>query len=445
MNIKIKKGLDLNLAGAVAQPKIAAEAMPKSAAIIPDDFTGLSPKLEVKEGDKILAGQPLLRDKAYENLKVASPVSGTVSAVVRGDRRKIERVVIDLDSEQKSAKAETGGIDTAEKAIELLCASGMLALMRQRPYDIVPRPDKQPRDIFITAIDSAPLAVPMSVALEGKKPMLDAGAKLLAMATKGKVYITVDDNWTLGDIAGAQMIHAKGPHPVGNVGVQIANTAPINKGETVWTLDAMTLARIGQIASEGTFDGSAVVAITGSEVENPCVIETVMGAKIEDIIGGRLKKSSRHLRIISGNVLTGSAVGEDGYLRFPYHQITVIPNGDDVDEFMGWASVSPSKMSTSQTFPGHFLHRAFKPDARMLGGQRAMIMSGQYDKYIPMDIMGEYLIKAILAHDIEGMERLGIYEVAPEDFALAEYADTSKMPLQQIVRDGLDYLRKEIE
>ena len=445
MNIKIKKGLDLNLAGAVADAKIADKAIPASAAIIPDDYEGLAPKLEVKEGDKILAGQPLLRDKVYENLKVASPVSGTVSAVVRGERRKIERVVIDLDGEQKSAKADTSGIDSAEKAIGLLCSSGMLALMRQRPYDIVPRPDKQPRDIFVTAIDSAPLAAPMSVALRGEKLLLEAGAKLLAKTTKGKVYLSVGDDWELGDIAGAEMVRVQGPHPAGNVGAQIANIAPVNKGETVWTLDAVALARIGQLATDGTFDGTAIVALTGSEVETPCILETVMGAKIDAIIGGRLKESTRHLRIISGNVLTGSAVGQDGYLRFPYRQVTVIPNGDDVDEFMGWASVSPSKMSTSQTFPGHFLRRAFKPDARILGGRRAMIMSGQYDKYIPMDIMGEYLIKAILAHDIEGMERLGIYEVAPEDFALAEYADTSKMPLQQIVRDGLDYLRKETE
>lgn len=447
MNIKIKKGLDLKLEGAANDDGIAGKALPRLAAIIPDDFPGLAPKLEVKEGDKILAGQPLLRDKAHENLKVASPASGTVSAVVRGERRKIERVVIELDSDQKGATASADAlkIDAAEKAVALLCSSGMLAMMRQRPYDIVPRPDRQPRDIFVTAIDSAPLAAPMSAALAGKKALLDAGAKLLAKATPGKVYVTVGDDWRLGDVAGAEMVHAHGPHPVGNVGVQIANISPINKGETVWTLDAVTLARIGQIASGAEYDGSAIVALTGSEVEKPCLLQTIMGAEISSIISGRLKKADHHVRVISGNVLTGAAVGEDGFLRFPYRQVTVIPNGDDVDEFMGWASVSPSKMSTSQTFPGHFLRRAFNPDARLLGGRRAMIMSGQYDKYIPMDIMGEYLIKAILARDIESMERLGIYEVAPEDFALAEYADTSKMPLQQIVRDGLDYLRKETE
>lgn len=440
MNIKIKKGLDLRLAGALTDTAIAARVMPDSVAVIPDDFPGLAPKPEVKEGDKVLAGQPLLRDKTYETLKVVSPVSGTVRAVVRGERRKIERVVIEPDAEQKSATA-----DSAQSAIALLCASGMLAMMRQRPYDIVPRPDRQPRDIFVTAIDSAPLAAPMTASLAGKKHLLEAGARFLASATTGKVYLSVADDWSLGDIGGAEMVHVQGPHPVGNAGVQIANIAPVNKGETVWTLDAVTLARIGRIVTDGTFDGSTLVALTGSEVEKPCMIETVMGAQLSAIVGGRLKKADHHVRIISGNVLTGTAEDADGYLRFPYRQVTVIPEGDDVDEFMGWASLSPSKMSTSHTFPGHFLRKAFSPDARLLGGRRAMIMSGQYDKYMPMDIMAEYLLKAIIARDIEGMEQLGIYEVAPEDFALAEYADTSKMPLQQIVRDGLDYLRKETE
>lgn len=445
MNIKIKKGLDLRLAGAVTDTAATAKAVPKLAAIIPDDFPGLAPKPEVKEGDKVTVGQPLLHDKTYETLKVASPVSGTVKAVVRGERRKIERIVIELDGEQTRAQVDAKGIDSADKAISLLCATGMLAMMRQRPYDIIPRPDRPARDIFVTAIDSAPLAAPMTVALAGKKAQIEAGVKLLAKATAGKVYLSVGDDWTLGDIAGAEMVHIQGKHPVGNVGVQIANIAPINKGETVWTLDAVTLARIGDIAANGLYDGSALVALTGSEVEKPCIIETVIGAELRAITDGRLKKADHHVRIISGNVLTGTAEATDGFLRFPYRQVTVIPEGDDVDEFMGWASLSPSKMSTSSTFPGHFLSRAFKPDARLLGGRRAMIMSGQYDKYIPMDIMAEYLLKAIIARDIEGMEQLGIYEVAPEDFALAEYADTSKMPLQQIVREGLDYLRKETE
>ncbi len=249
----------------------------------------------------------------------------------------------------------------------------------------------------------------------------------------------------MGNIAGAEMVTVEGPHPSGNVGVQIANIAPINKGDIVWTLDVVTLYKIGVVATKGIVDCSTIVAVTGSEVKEPALVKTVEGAQISSIIDGRLAKTDHHVRIISGNVLTGTAVDDNDYLRFPYRQITVIPEGDDVEEFMGWASMSPSKQSTSRTFPGHFLGRAFTPDARILGGRRAMIMSGEYDKVLPMDIMPEYLIKAILGRNIEEMEKLGIYEVIPEDLALCEYVDTSKIPVQQIVREGLDYMRKELE
>jgi len=185
--------------------------------------------------------------------------------------------------------------------------------------------------------------------------------------------------------------------------------------------------------------------VTGPEVAAPTLVRTICGASVDSIAGKLIPTDGRHLRVISGNVFTGTVVDADGYLRYPYRQITVIPEGDDVDEFMGWASLSPSKMSQSRSFPGHFLGRLFRPDARINGGRRAMIMSGEYDKMIPMDILPEYLVKAILSKNIEDMEKLGIYEVAPEDFAAAEYADTSKLPLQQIVRDGLDYLRKELQ
>ncbi len=225
----------------------------------------------------------------------------------------------------------------------------------------------------------------------------------------------------------------------------IANIAPVNKGEVVWTLDADTLWRIGHLSLTGNVDFSTLVAVTGSEVIKPHYAKTLTGAPVNVLLKDNVKDDNRHHRIISGNVLTGTAVGADGFLRFPYTQVTVIPEGDDVDEFMGWASLSPSKMSVGRSFPGHFLKKKFNPDARLQGGRRAMIMSGEYDELIPMDIMAEYLIKAILSKDIDRMEALGIYEVVPEDFALAEYADTSKLELQKIVAEGLEYLRKETE
>ncbi|MCD8387961.1 MAG: Na(+)-translocating NADH-quinone reductase subunit A [Bacteroidales bacterium] len=442
MEINLKKGFDLRLAGAVPPGSKPRAVAARVVAIVPDDFPGLSPKLEVKEGDQVMRGQALLRDKAFEYLKVASPAAGTVKSVVRGARRKIERVVVEVAADKPQA-FDTKATDRAS-ALSLLCASGMLARMRQRPYDIVPRPDRVPRDIFVTAIDSAPLAPSLASLVQGKSKELAAAAKLLSLVTDGKVYVTVGADWTLGDIAGAQMVKAQGKHPVGNVGVQIANIAPVNKGETVWGLDVVTMAKIGSLVLTGQVDTTANVAITGSEAKDPCMVLTTEGVALAELLKGELPGDDKHVRIISGNVLTGVAEKEDSFLRFPYRQVTIIPEGDDADEFMGWASLSPNKMSASHSFLS-FGKKLFKPDARILGGRRAMIMSGQYDKMIPMDIMAEYLIKAILAKDIDQMEKLGIYEVAPEDFALAEWADTSKIPLQQIVRDGLDYLRKELE
>ncbi|MDE7135422.1 MAG: NADH:ubiquinone reductase (Na(+)-transporting) subunit A, partial [Muribaculaceae bacterium] len=236
-----------------------------------------------------------------------------------------------------------------------------------------------------------------------------------------------------------------GPHPSGNVGTHIANIAPVNKGETVWTMDATTLWRIGVAASTGMAPATVFVTVAGSEVKTPQVVEAVAGCDISSIVSGNLKQSDAHQRIISGNVLVGVKVGIDGFLRYPYRQVTVIPEGDDVDEFMGWASLSPKKMSRSRTFLSGIFGGTFKPDARLNGSKRAFIMSGEYERYMPMDIMAEYLLKAIIGRDIDQMEKLGIYEVAPEDFALGEYADTSKIEAQKIVREGLDYLRKELE
>lgn len=447
MKLKFKKGLNLNLEGAVsagAQPVAKTTDM---CAIIPDDFPGFMPKPAVKDGEEVACGQALLFDKAHPEIKILSPIAGRVKGVVRGERRKI----LCVEVEAADVTVETPSFirpTDADSAKSFLAASGMLAFMRQRPYDIVPNPTDSPRDIFITAIDSAPLAAASATIGSGIFSVEDyqSGVDILKLVTKGKVYLAVNKSWPYGDINGAEMLTIEGPHPAGNVSVHIESVAPVDKGDIVWTLDGSTLARIGRIASTGNFCPDTIVAVTGPEVKTPELVKTVVGASVDSIVKGNLKETKKHLRVISGNVFTGIAVGgDDKYLHFPYRQITVIDEGDDVDEFMGWASVSPSKMSESASFPGHFLKRLFRPDARLNGGRRAMIQSGEYDKVMPMDIMPEYLVKAILSHNIEDMEALGIYEVAPEDFAAAEYVDTSKLPLQKIVREGLDYLRKELE
>jgi len=448
--IKIKKGLDLHLEGAVADPlQIIVKPTP-TVAVTPDDFQGLVPKMDVHEGDTVLAGEPLFHDKKHPDIKVVSPAAGTVVSILRGERRKILRVVVKVEqpgADMEHTRHSTEGIfSDAAKAKALLLESGLWAMMTQRPYAVVPDPDAPLRDIFVTCFDSAPLAEsPTEFSAEDARRM-QAAVNLLATLTDGKVYVSHSTAQQMPLLENAETVAVGGPHPAGNVGTVIANIKPVNKGETVLCLNLDTMLRVGALALTGVVPTDTVVAITGSEIKEPKMARTLIGAEMKALLDGEIRQDGHHHRIISGNVLTGIATPPDGYLHLPYTQVTVIPEGDDVDEFMGWASVSPSKMSVSPSFPGHlFGKKRFNPDARLLGGRRAMIMSGEYDNVMPMDILPEYLIKAILARDIDRMEQLGIYEVAPEDFALAEYVDTSKLELQKIVREGLDYLRKELE
>ena len=446
ITLNLKKGLDLHLAGApTGTPARAETVKPHLVGVVPDDFPGLALKPVVKEGDAVAKGSAILRDKQHPDVAVTSPVAGVIKEIVRGERRKLERIVITPNDSADAVKFDTSATDAATVR-KLLQESGLWVMMRQRPYAIVALPDSTPRDIFVSSLDTAPLAPDLGQILAPHADELKAGVALLSKLTQGTIYIGRRNGSPIADVPGATMVDITGPHPSGNAGVIAANIKSVNKGETIWTLDGITLARIGHLALNGTLDTDCCIALDGSEVEKPEYINTVEGADIESIITGRLIKTEHHRRIISGNPLSGVAVKADGFLRYPYTQVTVIPEGDDVVEFMGWASISPKKMSTSRSFPGHFLFKKlFKPDARLLGGRRAMIMSGEYDKVVPMDIMTEYLIKAILSKNIEEMEALGIYEVAPEDFAVAEYVCTSKLPLQSIVAQGLDYLRKELE
>ncbi len=442
MKLRLKKGLDIRLEGAVADRSAVADADVRLYAVTPDYFPGFRPKAAVKEGDAVEAGSPLLYDKAFPAVKLVSPVSGTVKEVKRGERRKILYVSVEADG-----RGAHRHFDTKAPLPGLLAESGLLAMIHRRPYDVVPSPEVRPRDIFVTAMDTAPLALPPTLQPGACDPAsLAAAVKTLSTLTDGKIYVCYGADAPVAAIPGAEMVEVSGPHPAGNVGVQIANLAPVNKGDTVWAMDLAVLARIGHLLLTGELDTSVVVAVAGPEVERPGLVRTLAGAAVAPLIAGRLKPGSEHRRVISGNVLTGEAVDPaDGFLHAPYRQVTVIAEGDDVDEFMGWASVSPSKLSVSRALPLHGLRRAFAPDARLMGGRRAMILSGLYDKVLPMDVLPEYLLKAIISRDIDSMEALGIYEVAPEDMALCEFVDPSKLPVQQIVRDGLDYLRNELE
>lgn len=439
--ITLKRGHDLKLAGEIAAGSVPISSDVTLFAVCPDDFPGFVPKLEVREGDNVLSGQSLMHDKNSDQVKLVSPVAGTIKRIVRGERRKILFVEIERSDNQESAK-----FNLSSDAAQLLQNSGLWAMMRQRPYDIVPHPDAKPVNIFITAFSSTPLAAPFEINPIVNLQNIEAGVKLLSTLTDGKIFISIRNEFPFTEVKGAEIIVIKGSHPAGNAGVQAANIAPVNKGETIWTLDIITLCRIGKLILESSVDWSAQVAVAGPEVKVPSLVNSLCGANIAQLTEKLIKDNDTHKRIISGDVLSGVKVDNDGWLRYPYRQVTVIAEGDDRDEFMGWASLNPQKLSLNRSFLSWLMpKKKFSPDARLQGGHRSMIMSGTYESMLPMDIMAEPLIKAILGNDIEKMEQLGIYEIAPEDFALAEYADPSKLELQKIVRQGLDKLRKELE
>lgn len=446
--IKIKKGLNIPLVGE-ADNVIINAAKSSRYALVPDDFHGVVPKILVKSGDKVKVGTPLMCDKNRPEVNFVSPVSGEVVEVVRGERRKVMEIT--LKSDDKFDAVDFGKPDAAamsETEIKnLLLQSGLFPYIKQRPYDIIANPDDTPRDIFVTAIDSAPLAPAFSLVLKREEESLKTGLRVLTRLTKGKVYLGTDNGDPVSvSVPGCEVVRFEGKHPVGNVGVQIAAIAPVNKGETVWTISAFDLLLIGRLFNTGKPDFTRVIALTGSEVERPEYLNTVVGISADVLLEGNLKEDGRNKRIISGNVLTGTRIDEKGYLRFYSSQITVIPEGDDCNEFMGWAAPGFGKFSVSHTFLAWLggKKRKYDIDARIRGGERGIIMSGEYDKVFPMDILPEFLVKAVIAFDIDKMENLGIYEVAPEDFALCEFVDTSKLPLQQIIRSGLDELMKEM-
>jgi Na+-transporting NADH:ubiquinone oxidoreductase subunit A len=437
--IRLKKGFDLHLLGAIQGNDIAFTSPARSVAIVPDDFHGVIPRMEKKEGEHVIAGEPLYHDKNDEDIKVVAPVSGTIKEIRRGERRHIDAIIITPDNDGQAVKHDTGG-----DAVKTLKAAGLWVMLRQRPYDVVPYTDVRPRNVFVTAFDSAPLAPDLDVVLGDKRQFIGRGVEVLKSLTDGNVCIGTRDGQAF-DAPGAQVNTFVGPHPAGNAGVQAANTIPVNKGEVVWTLDIVTLARIGELFTTGMVSHDTVVAIDGEMVQQPGYVKTVMGADLETVLKNQLTNVARS-RIISGNVLTGVKVNVDQWLRAPYRHITIIPENNKPDEFMGWASFNPNRFSIYRTFTTWLrgLKKPVSMDSRIKGGERAIVRTGEYDAMLPMDIHAEFLIKAIISGDIDKMEQLGVYEIAPEDFALAEFADTSKLELQRIVRQGLDKLRAEM-
>ena len=443
--IKLRKGLDINLKGK-ANFETIRRIDSSEIALVPDSFGGVMPKVIVREGDCVKAGDALFVDKKYPEMKFASPVSGTVKAVVRGDRRKVLYVKVKADETQQFVDFGIKDITKLDgKAIkEALLASGLFSFIQQLPYAVTTTPDTMPKAIFVSAFRDMPLASDFEVELKGNEKDFQIG--LTALSKIQKTYLGLSVHQTASALVNAKDVEINvfdGKCPAGNVGVQVNHIDPINKGEVVWTIDPAAVIFFGRLFNTGKVDLRRVIAVAGNEVKNPSYAEILIGTPLSKVLDGQLK-STEHVRIINGNPLTGRKTTLEDFVGAHTSEVTVIPEGDDVNEFLGWILPRTNLFSVSKSYFSWLMgKKTYNLDARIKGGERHMIMSGEYDKVLPMDIYGEYLIKAIIAEDIDKMEQLGIYEVSPEDFAVAEFVDSSKLELQKIVRNGLDMLRKE--
>ncbi len=443
---KIKKGLDLHLEGKAA-PTLDSLLFRTEVALVPDDFHGVVPRVLVKEGESVLCGTPLFADKATGRIKFVSPVSGEVTMVQRGERRKVLSIRVRPDSKQACKEFQVDGWEkfSAEEMKEVLLESGMFGLLRQRPYDVVACPEDTPKAIYVSAFSKMPLAADFSYVVEGQEEDFKNGLRALARIAKLYLGICPEQvNTGILPVKEADVRIFDGPNPAGNVGVQINHIDPVNKGEVVWTMAPENVIFIGRLLRTGKVDMTRRIALAGAEVKEPRYIEVALGTKIGDIINGQLEEAAHKQRLINGNPFVGHQDTEEGFLGAHSTELCVLPDGGDVDEAFGWILPRLNQFSTSRSYFSWLQpKRAYNLDCRVKGGERHMIMSAEYEKVFPMDIYPSYLIKAIITGDIDRQEALGIYEVAPEDFAVAEFICSSKLELQRIVREGLDTLRKE--
>lgn len=447
--VKLRKGLDISLIGTAN--KIKSElVMPKTVSVKPSDFHGMTPKMVVKEGDSVKAGSTIFCDKYNEVVKCASPVSGKIEAIVRGEKRRIMEVIISADSETQYESS--GAMDLSsmsnEAVKDAILASGLWLCIKQRPLDIFANPKNEAKAIFVSAFDSSPLAPDFDYVLHGKNEEFQKGLDALAKLTSGKVHLTLNEkvpaDSTFTDAKGVEINKISGKHPAGNVGTQIHHIDPVNKGEFVWTVNAQDVALIGRYFSAGKYDVRKTIAITGSEIKNPHYIEVISGSNLSSVLEGQI--TSDNVRVISGNVLTGDKVAQDGHLGFYHNQVTVIPEGNQLKFVLtkGWMGPGFDKFSNSRLFPTFLSSKKqFRLDTNTNGEERAFVVTGELEKVFPFDILPMQLVKAAITDDIDGMENLGIYEVAPEDFALCEYVCTSKINIQDKIRKGLDLIGEE--
>ena len=447
-NIYLKKGLDLPISGEAAQ-STKKVIVPDVVAVKPTDFRGLVPKLLVREGDKVLAGTPVLADKMSQNILFASPVSGTVAEVVRGAKRKLLEVRIKADAEQEYVDFGVKQVSdmTAEQIKESILAAGLWPAIIQRPYGIIANPEVKPKAIFVSAFNTAPLATDAEFALKDEFSNIQTAINALNKLTDGGVHLSFNAKNYSGTpfhrLDNVIQHTFEGKHPAGNVGVQIHHISPIRKGETVWTVSLMMLAAIGRLFTTGKYDLTRKIAVTGPMAINPAYVEGLPGIAIKSLAD--FYDPSLNLRYVSGNVLTGTNVGKGGFMGFYDDQVTILEEGDKY-EMLGWAKpFRPQLFSASRTYFSWLTpNKKYDMDTNLHGGPRAFVVNDVYGKVLPMELYPVYLLKACLANDIDKMEKFGIYEVLEEDLALCEYVDPSKIYIQQIITDGISLMLKEM-
>lgn len=445
-DIRIKKGLDIKLVGEAEQitTQIPTEGL---FALKPEDFHGIIPKLIAKEGTDVKAGDSLFYSKSDERILFSSPVSGKVTEIVRGAKRKILTIKILADAKQKFKNYGKKEVDnmSADEIKDHLLNTGCWPFIKQRPYDIIANPNQLPKSIFVSAYASSPLASDYDYTLSGKEEELQTAFTAISKLTEGKVHVSVgvQSKLPFDKIQNIELHKVSGPHPVGNVSTQISHIDPLNKGEVIWVISPQDLVVIGELFLTGKFNLSRTVALTGSQFKKPSYLSVVAGASISTIVDKNLNKNNA--RIISGNVLTGTQVSEDGFLRFYDNQITAIPEGDDY-EFFGWNKPVFNKISPSRALTFSWLtpNKKYDLNTNTNGEHRAFVVTGSYENVFPLDLYPLQFLKACLYKDLDEMENLGGYEVAPEDFALTEFICVSKQPHQKIVREGLDLMKEEL-
>jgi len=447
--ITIKRGYDINIKG-VAERRITPLPFSDVIALKPHNFPTIIPKLLVEVGQEVLAGQPLFFDKNNPRIHFPSPVSGEVVEIVRGEKRRITEVRVLPDEEIRYQAFSVINLQEADREaiIERLLESGCWSYIKQRPYSLIANPDDTPKAIFVSCFDSAPLAPDLGFIIEQERESFQTGLQALNQLSHGHLHLSLrkerNERLTdsdIKDISVGSLHHFKGPHPAGNVGVQIHHIAPIQKGEIVWYVHPQDVIIIGRLFDEGRYRANRVVALTGACAIGPQYFNVITGQQISSLTDNRL--SSEDYRLIQGNILTGATTKADDFLSFYENQLTVIPEGKE-PEFLGWILPQFKKLSLSRSYFSWLTpNRTYNLNTNTNGEERAFVLTGQYDKVLPMNIFPVYLLKAILARDIERMEELGIYEVAEEDFALCEFGCTSKIDVQRIIADGLDYIRRE--